>query len=260
MQNIDLDFNNNETIMMEEEQMIFLNNLTDELLKENIYTQINNYNYFESNINYIELFNNRYNFLIEKFNDTPDLLSQLKTLKHDFYYKIYFALSEKFKFQLNSFNEENFYIYTSALYDFFVLNYSENIIEFLTDYILSNKKNLISNFDLKNKKMESESYKKLLKNKSDVIILSNIISIIRLICTQDFSTDDLIDILYENDPDEYSFNIINELVNNGTLVFDKEFQNKFFDIIINERDGYSNFINEIKFRLISEMPKKEKEE
>ena len=93
-----------EDTLDQNEQELILMNLTDELLMENITEQIQRpHTIFYEKTNFIEIFEERYKYICERFKDTPDLILSVKEARTQFYQKIYKMISEKFKFTLDDF-------------------------------------------------------------------------------------------------------------------------------------------------------------
>jgi hypothetical protein len=97
-------------------------------------------------------------------------------------------------------------------YEFFVVNLKENMTNFLMNYICLNKSYLASLFtdEYKRKDVTTSNMKKLTKNKDDVVILANIISVIYHILDLEVDPDDFMELAVE--PGEYSGEMVKEYV------------------------------------------------
>lgn len=97
-------------------------------------------------------------------------------------------------------------------YDFFVVNLKENLTNFLMNYICLNKAYLAGLFtdEYKRKDVTTNNMKKLTKNKDDVVILANIISVLYHILDLDIDPEDFMELAVE--PGEYCGEVVKEHV------------------------------------------------
>lgn len=97
-------------------------------------------------------------------------------------------------------------------YDFFVVNLKENLTNFLMNYICLNKSYLAGLFtdEYKRKDVTTNNMKKLTKNKDDVVILANIISVLYHILDLDIDPEDFMELAVE--PGEYCGEVVKEHV------------------------------------------------
>jgi hypothetical protein len=257
MDNMDLDKIGFDDVITPQEQTVLLNNLTDELLLENIYEQIEKpiLDLYDPT-NFIDVFEDRYKFLSTRFRETPDFISALNDTRRHFYVSIYNKICKKFGFSAEL-NTERIYVVTKVLYEFFILNYKENIMTFITEYINENKKSLISSFEDGLKNLDLISAKKIFKNKGDAVIVSNIYRIIDLIIKQELPAKNILELIVRVDSSEFTNFFINALfIQDDTVAIESEFSNVFFDILIKKGDGYTKIINELQMELFNLFPKK----
>ena len=157
------------------ERQLLLLSLNDDLLIESIEEQIKNPSmvFFEKN-NYVEIFEDRYKYITERFKDIPDLLENVNDCRGTFYGKVFRLISDYYELELdNDANDNNVYIMTKVLYEFLVLNYTDNVKAFVLQYIYMNKKALVQLFGETGKKLDSTSARKITKNPNDVAIITN---------------------------------------------------------------------------------------
>jgi len=129
-------------------------------------------------------------------------------------------------------------------YDFFVVNLRENITNFLKNYICINKTNLASLFteEYKRKDVTTTNMKRLTKNKDDVVILSNIISVLYYILDLDLDPEDFMELAVE--PGEYSGEVVKEYVRNFKIA--NNFVSKLFnEVKYTHNDVIDEFASEI---------------
>lgn len=143
-------------------------------------------------------------------------------------------------------------------YDFFVVNLRENITNFLKNYICINKANLASLFteEYKRKDVTTTNMKRLTKNKDDVIILSNIISILYYILDLDLDPEDFMELAVE--PGEYSGELVKEYVRNFKIA--NNFVNKLFnEVKYTHNDAIDEYASEICLELQNNLIYNEEE-
>lgn len=250
-------FNNAESF--EREALTLIDSLTDELLLENIYEQIRNSINIDNGNNYIETFETRYNTLITRYEET-ELGTTLKATSEEFYNNINNELNKEKGIQSNidlSINK----LIIKTLYEFFVLDYKENLINFLFNYIYRNKKSIIANYEDDKKTVDYISLKKILKNKSDIIILSNLYSIVNDISNMDIDYKDLIQTIIEDDPSEMNNYILHNLLVKkeftDKIFIEKDFVSKFLLPLRMKQDGYAQVISKLQFKIYNSSIKKE---
>lgn len=144
-------------------------------------------------------------------------------------------------------------------YEFFVVNLRENITNFLKNYICTNKTNLADLFsdEYKRKDVTTSNMRKLTKNKEDVVILSNIISVLYYILDLDIDPEDFMEMSVE--PGEY--------VGENVKTYVREFKiaNNFVSYIFNEikynhNDSIDEFASEICLELQNNLVYEDNEE
>ena len=243
--------------LTQNEQDLILMNLTDELLMENITEQIQRpHTIFYEKTNFIDIFEERYKYICERFKDTPDLIQSVKEARTQFYQKIYKMISTKFEFTLDDFEENlNMYLITSVLYEFLILNYTENVKTFVINYINANKKSLSKNYT-KIKNLDTTSLKKTLRNENDIIMIANIYDIVENIINIDFSISDICKIIIETDMHEYNNYFINKYFVEEQLLVSDSFKDNFLSILNKNNDKYYKIISDIQLELLQNATKK----
>lgn len=259
--NIDLDKIGTEDVITPQEQTVLLSNLTDELLLENIYDQIETpiLDLYEPT-NFIDVFEVRFVFLNERFRDVPDFITSLNDTRTHFYTSIFNKINGKFGFTITVSSEKAFTV-TKALYEFFILNYKDKIKTFIVEYIKENKKSLINSFDDGSKNLDSIALKKIFKNKGDALILSNIYRIIDLIIKQDLPAKNILSLIVRTDSSEFTNFFINNLfIQDEVVEIHSSFSKVFFNVLIRKGDGYTKIINELQMELFEIFPRKTSDE
>jgi hypothetical protein len=258
MDNIDLDKIGFDDVITPQEQTVLLNNLTDELLLENIYEQIEKpiMDLYDPT-NFIDVFESRYKFLQMRFRETPDFISALNDTRRHFYISIFDKINARFGFTIDL-TTEMIYPITKALYEFFILNYKENIETFIIQYIQENKKSLVSSFDDGSKNLDLISLKKIFKNKNDAVVLSNIYRIVDMIINQELPAKNILELIVSADPSESTNFFINRIFIEEEMEVDVEkgFSGIFLDNLIRKSDGYTKIINGLQMELFNIFPRK----
>lgn len=232
---------------------MILNDLPLELMKENVRYQIQDP--LQTNINYLEIIIDKIEVLKEQYGENEDALTNINNLIMDFFGFIIDEIDEKYDLGIDADNEnaEEVMEIGKNLYFFFILAYRRNINNFLYDYILSNKKFLLKEFesDQKKKDVTTVTLKRKIKNKDDVTIISNLPSIIKYIMDLEIDPEDFIDYAGQGD---YSASYIKNMIQQGSMTGD--FVSDYIDFI---RQSYDTILDEIqtdiKYNLLSKWNK-----
>ena len=138
------------------------------------------------------------------------------------------------------------------VYEFFVVDLKENMVNFLLNYIYTNKSYLseLFNEEYKRKDVTTNNMKKITKNKDDVVILSNIISVIYHILNIELEPEEFMELAIE--PGEY----VGECVSDYVRTF--KIANNFVYSLFNEikythNDLIDEFASEICLTLQSNI-------
>ena len=250
---------NNELILTDDESDQIISNLKDELILESIMEQIDQpFNNSFNNTDYLDLFETRYNYLSEIYRDSSTFINKINDLKENLYSDIFKSITSKYHI---NYTDNGFDIVECAtvLYNFFCLDYKDNIIRYIQSIILSEKKSLANNYadPQYSKSLSANALKKTLKNKNDALIIANINDIIFNIVNRDSDNLEIIRIITNSDMMEYTNNRMYQFfLSDFSMSLDKDFSKIFFNIIINKLDGYSIIINTIKTNLFNLFPKK----
>lgn len=243
------------------EKDLFIENLSDDLLLENIFSQIDKVllDGF-SPTNFLDIFEKRYNYLYHKFSEDPDTIDVIMKIKEDIYKRVYDKIKEKFKidFSLDGMSLNLSCSTINGIYQFFILNYKQNLLTFFTEYIQQEKKNL-TEICTKKKNIDLNSFKKQYKNKIDAMVLANTFEIVDLIVDSEFEPNFIVETIIESDPYEFANFSVSNLLKKPENTLSDEFSERFFSIIKKKETKYTTIMNELLLRLLKEFPKKEKE-
>jgi hypothetical protein len=240
-------------LLSDTETDILITDFPVDLIKENLRYQINNP--LSTDVNYIENVIDRYRILRETFADNEDARVALNATTIDFFNYVIKEIDSKFDLSINIDmfdNIEDSMNTGTALYQFLILRYRNNVTKFIHKYITKNKKFLVEQFDDEPRKKDvtSVAVKKKIKNKDDALILSNLPKIINYIMTLD--TEALDFLKYVASDDNYDVSLIRRLILEGNLL--GEFVKDYLNIIVVEYDHIMDEIQtEVKTKLMNRL-------
>ena len=231
-----------------------LGDLPIDIIKENIKSQINDPLTFMTN--HCDQVYETLDEAMDEIGHIDEYRYELQELRDDFNSFLVLELNEGFGLGIDVDNLQTYEIEDVGKhsYDFFVVNLRENITNFLKNYICLNK---IFNDEYKRKDVTTSNMKKLTKNKDDVIILSNIISILYHVLDLDLDPEDFMELAVE--PGEYSGEYIKECVKNFKIA--NNFVGRLFnEIKYTHNDVIDEFASEICLELQNNLVYNENEE
>lgn len=210
---------------------------------EGIDSQIETLLSIPSKKNYIKKFEKKVN------DEELGLLEEEKEyLLDDMYSRVIDMISEKLGFTVNL-DDVKLSSLAKTLYNFFVLEYTENLTNFLEMYIIENKETLIKNLvNPIEKRIEG------LPNKIS-IILNNLSDIIELIFNDDLEFSDYIKYINMHPNSKSSADIIMEYDKNCLNDTDKTIEN-IIQGLIDEDDGYSKIYTDLQLRIFNRFVSK----
>lgn len=229
---------------------LLLVDLPIDLIKEQLKDQIVNPLY--TNVNYVETVVDKFRLLSEEYGDNEDAIKNINNFISDFFLFIINEIDERFGLEIEvdeSCLQE--VIETGlVLYNYLILRYKKNIIKFLYKFIMKNKKRLVEEFEgYKKKDVTSISLKKKIKNKDDVIILSNLPYIIKFILDLEIEPLDFLN--YSSSNNYYEGLYISNLIEEGNLV--GNFVDKYLEVIKQDRDVLDEVLADVKLKILKKM-------
>lgn len=221
-----------------------------DLIKENLRSQINDP--LTTNVNYVESVIDKLRELNAVYGENPDAVQNINKLTVDFFSFIIEKIDERFSLGIEvDYDNIQETIETGiVLYNFLILRYKKNVTKFLYKFISKNKKKLVEEFDkyAKKKDVTTITLKKKIKNKDDVLIISNLPIIINYIMNLDIEPLDFLK--YSCNDEYYEGSYIKNFINAGKLVGD--FIEDYLDIIQKDYDYVLDEIQtEIKLKLLN---------
>lgn len=230
---------------------MLLLDLPFELIKESLRFQINNP--LSTNVNYIENVIDKFRVMRDTYGESDDAIRNINTLIVDFFGFIIREIDKKFDLSINvNFDDVDETMETGmVLYNFLILRYKKNINKFLFHYITKNKKKIVEVFqgNYKKKDVTSNALKKKIKNKDDVLILSNLPSIIKYIMNLDLEPEEFL--TYTSKNELYESGYIIKFIATGNLL--GNFVDKYLHVI---QDDYEYILDEIQTEVKLKLMKK----
>lgn len=213
---------------------LLLMDLPLDLTKEQLRYQIQDP--LSTTVNYVDTLLEKFKYLLDEYRDDEDHVKSINDL-----------IIDVFGFLINEINDTyDLGVYTefenvneamelgTVLYNFFILRYQKNITRFIYKYIIKNKKSLVEEFShlQKKKDVTTISMKKKIKNKDDILILSNLPTIVNYIISLELDSDDFL--LYVSDEEYYEGTYITTLINQGRMV--GNFVHAYLNTVVDRHD------------------------
>lgn len=229
---------------------LLLVDLPIDLIKEQLKAQINNPLY--TNVNYVETVVDKFRLLSEEYGDNEDAIKNINNFISDFFLFIIKKIDERFGLDIEVDESclQEVMETGLVLYNYLILRYKKNITKFLYKFIMKNKKRLVEEFEgYKKKDVTSISLKKKIKNKDDVLILSNLPYIIKYILDLDIEPLDFLN--YSSGNDHYEGLYISNLIEEGNLT--GNFVDKYLEVIKQDIDVLDEVLADVKLKILKKM-------
>ena len=251
-----------EYVLTADESDEIISRLNDELILESILDQIQHpLNSVATTRDYLTVFENRYNYLHEVYIESSDFISALDAARYNIYTHIFDAITDHYKITYDS---DDFDIITAvqALYNFFCLDYLDDIVAYLIHIITTSKKSIVLSLadPTYSKSLSTKALKKVLKDRDDAIIIAHISTVVQnIVSVPGYDPVQLIDDITQLDIyDATKYHMYKYFIDDGTFIPQQDFAQQYFDILIHKKQGYSRIISEIKTYLLDTAPKKVK--
>ena len=179
---------------------------------------------------------------MNEFGHIDEYREEIYEIRDDFNTFLIMELDRRFGLGVDLDNLQDYEVEEVAktCYEFFVVNLRETITRFMTNYILVNKSSLseLFNDEYKRKDVTTTNMKRLTKNREDILILSNIISVIYHVLDLEHDPEDFMELAVE--PGEYAGETIKEYVHSFKIA------NNFVFSLMNEvKYIHNDIIDEI---------------
>ncbi len=228
-----------------------LTDLPFDLMKENLRDQINDP--LSTTINYVNVIMEKCDIIKQDYYEHSDVLNNINSSLRNFFDFIITEIDNKYRLDidLSDQNDKTVILIGEALYNFLILRYKKNIGRYIYTYIVRNRKSLIELLDKvpKKKDVTSISLRKKIKNKDDILIISNLPTLIKHIINLNIDALDFI--RYACNDEYYEGNMIKHLIVNGNIT--GNFVVNYLNLLINE---YDEIIDEIQTDIKLKLMKK----
>lgn len=229
----------------------FDSNYVMDLVESQIQDQ---FNYFDTNpkSNNVEAYEMIFKQLYTNY---PNDIDNIDDSRKEVYISIIKAICFRFNLQFNFDDDMDIYTFAKYLYDFFVSNFNNYMVNFYTRFIREQKDSLYEQLNLeeyKRNKDTSTNYSRLVFDDEKIVILSaNIPTIIKYISSLSVSDDLIYRYSYGDDPDKIS--ILADHISAPYGIFG------IYTSLINNNDFmYTNIVTQVRLRLQMENMQLEK--
>lgn len=232
----------------EAEEMLFEMS-TDDFIENEIEEQISESLFSSNKTNHVEFYLEKYKYLCkEVYVDDDDTLAQLEENKENFLQNIVSKISETFEFEIDE-NEVTNKV-AKTLYNFFIVNYADNLKDFFLNFLNKNKKSIIA--DLKAMKVKTRDVSTIASkvkyyNANDAIIINNINTILLKIIPNYDIGNEFIDYIINYDDSRIN-NKMRKYLDEAIITFEDTY-NAFLTPFVEKHDGYSSIISDIVIEL-----------
>lgn len=236
------------------EEMLF-DMSTDDFIENEIDNQMTEDIFIDSanKRNYVELYIEKYKYLKSLYKENKE--EELETLeenKNAFIDNIINKIATEFSVEVDdeAFGKKM----AKTLYNFFVINYTDNLKDFFINFLQKNKKSIVNylkNHKSKNRDITSIASKIKYFNSNDALIINNVSNILKTIipsmCDKTF-------INYIIDYDDCTVNKnMKKFIENEDIIISDETYNSFLKPFIDEYDDYSTIITDITLELANSI-------
>jgi hypothetical protein len=233
---------------IDREMQEYLTDLSFDVVQANISEQL--VSPLDITVNYLENILDKYDSAKEIYSDNEDVINNITSTMEDFCFNILNEISSVYNLSIDMDRLTSEYDIIKAcqfIYEFLVLRFKKNITRFFYQYIKQNKKIIIEKFSDNKKDVTTLTYKKMLKNKDDVIIISNLPEIISFIISLDI--DPLVFLDYSVNESLYQGIYMKELVTNNIILGD--FVDSYISLCVDEySDVFDEILANIKYKII----------
>lgn len=225
----------------------------EEFVEDEIGAQVTTNIFDSEKRNYVEFYIEKYKYLKTLYEDDTERLPELRENKEEFIDNIITKVSETFNVEIDE--EHRSTKMAKTLYNFFVLNYLENLEEFFFNYIQKNKKAIITEIKRTKTKVRditTIASKSKFQNNNDALIINNISYILFDLIPSIELGPDFIDYILNYDDDITNTNM-EKLISKEHITIDNDTYISFLEPFVERHDGYSVVLSNIVVRLYSEI-------
>lgn len=172
---------------------------------------------------------------IELFTTFNDNHNDIAMKRHDIYVSIIEAICNKFNLTFNTYDDTDYYVAASFIYQFFVSDFSSSMITFFSKYIIQERESLYTSFFSTNEEYKKSSMdisinysKKIFTDDKLAYLHANIGEVLNGIKSFDISLFDIINTVYD---DKNTVRFINFIITDNSNFF----QNVYMNYILNPK-------------------------
>lgn len=222
-----------------------------DLIMANIMEQIDDP--LANKINYVDIIVDKCEICKEVLSHDEDAIRQINEELRDFFTKIIQAMDDKFNLVIDL---EGLATYNDiieigkVLYEYFIIRYTKNISKYIVNYINEHKKEFVDYYSGRGQKdVTSIAHKKSVDNPDDLIILSNLASIVNYIVGLDVTPYEFVSLT--GGKNNFNCATIKSLIINNQLVGD--FVSQYIDVSVT---GHDYLVDEILTDIKTKLAKK----
>lgn len=217
----------------------FLENEVEEQLDEGIFS--------DKKTNYVEKYISKFKYFKNEYSENQEFIESLNEKKDGVRDFILDQISNKFEIVID--DESKKMRVARALYEFFIVDYKDNLETLILNYINNNKKDIIAEVkrNKKGKDISSTAGKMKFSNNNDAIIINNITMIIFDIMPENLD-EDFLNLILDTD-DSVSNLAIKDLIDNNDITIDDDTMKAFIAPLIDKDDGYSDVVSNVVIEL-----------
>lgn len=229
-----------------------LSDLPIEVIKESIKEQISDP--LSTNIDYVNTIVEKCSVLRKEFAENEDALAQINDLLDNFFRFLITEIDNKFDLTIDVSDEsvDSLILIGEILYNFLILRYKKNISRFIYKFIIKNKKSLVEQFEKQSKKKDvtSISLKKQIKNKDDILLISNLPNVIKYIMNLYIEPLDFLK--YACDDEYYEGTILRQMILTSKVV--GNFVTEYLNLIVYNNDDILDEVQtDVKLKLMKKI-------
>lgn len=258
MEKMDIDMYEDEyEVISDDEVEALLASMQPELLFEHIREQIKE-TFNSSPVNYLKSYNEQFKYLKDKFEDNTEILNDLKRTRRDSFEEVMAMIQKKFNFSIEEDTKIKTKYAARALYEFFVLDYAENIKKFIVKYIVKNKKALTQEIKANKSKTKDVTSicNKAYFGQNEALILTELNYIIFKILPSHGFEEEFLEYIVDEDSSLTLDTIKEMFIENDYIYYEDNLFDTFMAPLFEKKNGYSTIVSNVTVELYNIYNKK----
>ena len=224
-----------------------IDNLDIDYITESIESQLETLLTDSSKKNYLKKFIDKSDKLMKNH---PDKSDEINNLKETIYTHIINAICAKFDISVDDYSLHylsNTYKFIKTIYKFFVIEYIENITNFIEMYIVENRSSIVDELSVINENLRNKKISEVDQQTS--VILNNVDSVIEIISNHNLGMDDFLEYLNKHPDSTASCLNMIEYCNSGLIIDADNIFKYIIKSLVNEDEGFSNIYTLLQLNL-----------